>query len=132
MQRYLWQQASGLRHAYDTNDQYPVRADHTFAALCGAIVIPRTEAGDMTVGLWLDPDCPVCTIALARALGWRDREITDLAGRLDWTHEDITRLATALGMSLTRTARLIGQTIPQTRIPADTLAHTDHEVPTDV
>lgn len=131
MQRYLWQQADGQRHVYDTTNQHPARAGATFRALCGETVMVRTQ--DMVAGMWFDPECPVCTIALARALRWRDREITDLAGRLDWTHEDITRLATALGMSLTRTARLIGQAIPQTRVPADDLdTHTDHEVPTDV
>ncbi|WP_298181421.1 zinc finger protein [Saccharomonospora sp.] len=56
MQRYLWQQAGGLRHAYDTQRDIPA-PERELAALCGQVVTPTVD--DIT-GLWLDRTCWAC------------------------------------------------------------------------
>ncbi|ACU97073.1 zinc finger protein [Saccharomonospora viridis] len=107
MQRYLWQQADGKRHVYDTA-RHRVQAGRPFTALCGETVTPQTERGDLTAGLWFDGECPVCTIALAKALGWPVREISDLAHRFDWSPALITRLAEVLHCSFGEVVELTG------------------------
>lgn len=104
MQRYLWQQADGQRHVYDTT-HYPVRAGQPLTVLCGDTVTVRTQ--DLAPGMWFDPECPVCTIALARALHWSDRELRDLAQRLDWTSDRLARLAAALDCTAEQAARTL-------------------------
>ncbi|EID54574.1 zinc finger protein [Saccharomonospora xinjiangensis] len=56
MQRYLWQQAGGQRHVYDTERDIaaPGRA---LSALGGQVVTPTID--DLT-GLWLDRTCLAC------------------------------------------------------------------------
>lgn len=108
MQRYLWQQADGKRHVYDTQTTPPARDGKPFTALCGDTVTPRTEAGDMTAGLWFDGECPVCTVVLAKALGWPVRELADLAHRFTWSLELLTRLAEVLHCSFGEVTELTG------------------------
>lgn len=107
MHRYLWQQADGKRHVYDTT-RHRIQAEHSFTALCGETVTPRTERGDLTAGLWFDGECPVCTIALAKALGWPVRELADLAHRFTWSPELLARLAEILHCTSGEVAELTG------------------------
>lgn len=81
MQRYLWQQADGRRHAYDTQTNTGARSGQPFTALCGETVTPKTERGDLTAGLWFDPECRDCVVRLAAALGWTDNEIAQMVAR---------------------------------------------------
>jgi|SRR5690606_28088266 len=106
MQRYLWQQADGRRHVYDTTE-YRVQAGRPFTALCGDTVIPQTERGDLTTGLWFDRECPVCTVALAKVLGWLPRELAILARRFEWDDDKIARLADMLGWTVGQVRRLV-------------------------
>lgn len=106
VQRYLWQQADGRRHVYDTTAQYPARPGQSLIVLCGATVTVRTQ--DTTPGLWFDPECPVCTIALAHALHWSAHELHDLARRFHWTSDHLARLAAALGHTAAQTTRVLG------------------------
>lgn len=78
MQRYLWQQAEGLRHAYDTTiaGNHPIRGGHEFTALCGQTVTP--QAGDLVEGAWLDPECETCLRQLVVASNWSEGEIERL------------------------------------------------------
>ncbi len=107
MQRYLWQQADGKRHVYDTV-RHRVQAGCPFTALCGETVTPQIERGDLTAGLWFDGECPVCTVVLAKALGWPVREIFDLAHRFAWSLELLTRLAEVLHCSFGEVTELTG------------------------
>ncbi len=76
MQRYLWQQAEGRRHAYDTTRNPPPRPGESFTALCGQTVAPAPE--DMIAGLWLDPTCHDCELQLAARAGWSRSELDRL------------------------------------------------------
>jgi hypothetical protein len=76
MQRYLWQQAEGRRHAYDTTRHPPPRPGESIDALCGRTVAPG--AGDMIAGLWLDPTCHDCELQLAARTGWSRHELRRL------------------------------------------------------
>lgn len=70
MQRYLWQQANGARHIYDTEQEKP-REGRELTVLCGETVVPRTHeihAGDLPI--WFDPTCAACEERLARVGGW--------------------------------------------------------------
>ncbi|EHR63706.1 zinc finger protein [Saccharomonospora cyanea] len=71
MQRYLWQQAGGLRHVYDTERDIaaPGRA---LSALCGQVVTPTVD--DIT-GLWLDRTCLTCDREVRVRLGFPASEI---------------------------------------------------------
>ncbi|EHR60600.1 zinc finger protein [Saccharomonospora cyanea] len=73
MQRYLWQQAEGRRHAYDTARNPSPRAGESFTALCGQTVAPAPE--DMIAGLWLAPTCHACEFQLAARVGWSRSEL---------------------------------------------------------
>lgn len=81
MQRYLWQQADGKRHVYDTNDQYPARVGQPLTVLCGDTVTVRVK--DMQPGMWLDPTCRACAVELASVLGWSEDEIAQMVARWD-------------------------------------------------
>jgi len=76
MQRYLWQQADGRRHAYDTNTGTPT-IGQPLAALCGVTVTPRTQ--DMTPGMWFDPTCWHCDREIRIRLKFPPEEIPSLA-----------------------------------------------------
>src|SRR5690606_42067684 len=95
MQRYLWQQADGNRHVYDTA-RHRVQAGRPFTALCGETVTPQTERGDLTAGLWFDGECRVCTSALAKALGWPAPVVSYSSHRPGWFQSVIARLAAVL------------------------------------
>ncbi|EIF00966.1 MULTISPECIES: zinc finger protein [Saccharomonospora] len=71
MQRYLWQQAGGRRHVYDTERDIaaPGRA---LVALCGEVVTPTVD--DIT-GLWLDRTCLACDREVRVRLGFPADEI---------------------------------------------------------
>ena len=109
MQRYLWQQADGRRHAYDTQTNTGARSGQPFDALCGETVTPKSERGDLTAGLWFDPECQVCTIALAKALNWPFPQLAQLAQRFDWTTDQAARLAVALRWTPNKVAELVGR-----------------------
>ncbi|WP_019812001.1 zinc finger protein [Saccharomonospora halophila] len=64
MRRYLWQQAEGLRHAYDAH-RTPLDLGVTFPTLCGAEVTTSRE----DVGKWLRPTCPTCDHEIRTRLG---------------------------------------------------------------
>ncbi|EIE98250.1 hypothetical protein SacglDRAFT_01324 [Saccharomonospora glauca K62] len=81
VQRYLWQQADGKRHVYDTNDQYPARVGQPLTVLCGDTVTVRVK--DMQPGMWLDPTCRACAVELASVLGWSEDEIAQMVARWD-------------------------------------------------
>lgn len=106
MQRYLWQQADGRRHVYDTTGQHPARPGETLDVLCGETVTVRTQ--DVTSSMWFDPECPVCAIVLARALRWSGHELRDLARRFDWTGDRLARLAAALRCTAGQATHLLG------------------------
>ncbi|OQO89948.1 hypothetical protein B1813_19095 [Saccharomonospora piscinae] len=80
MQRYLWQQADGARHAYDTEQGEP-ELGRPLATLCGATVVPRTQ--DYVPGMWLDPTCEACEDALVVVAGWSAEEMAVLRGHRD-------------------------------------------------
>ena len=109
MQRYLWQQADGRRHAYDTQTTPPARDGQPFTALCGDTVTPRVAAGDVTTGLWFDPECQVCTITLAHAQRWPIHELVQLVRRFDWTTDQIARIATTLQWTPRKVAELVSR-----------------------
>ncbi len=75
MQRYLWQQAGGLRHVYDTERDIaaPGRA---LSVLCGQIVTPTVD--DIT-GLWLDRTCLTCDREISVRLGFPASEISPVS-----------------------------------------------------
>ncbi|EHR62616.1 hypothetical protein SaccyDRAFT_3789 [Saccharomonospora cyanea NA-134] len=75
VQRYLWQQADGKRHAYDTDHHQPA-AQRALPVLCGATVTPTT---DDIVGVWLDPTCWHCDHEVRVRLGFPADEIPDAA-----------------------------------------------------
>lgn len=82
MQRYLWQQADGARHAYDVTEQGKPAAGQPLTVLCGETVTPRTQDirnGDLPC--WFDPTCRACAVRLAAALGWTDDEIASMVAR---------------------------------------------------
>ncbi len=106
MQRYLWQQADGKRHVYDTTAGYAL-AEQPFTALGGKTVTPRVSEGDLTPGLWLKPECQICTIALAKAEQWEDEELGVLARRFSWTSEQLDQLAAAIRSSAKEALKLI-------------------------
>ncbi|WP_007025296.1 zinc finger protein [Saccharomonospora iraqiensis] len=64
MRRYLWQQAEGRRHAYDSHT-HPPGLGFTFTTLCGTEV--RTGSED--IGKWLRPTCPTCDREIRERLG---------------------------------------------------------------
>lgn len=76
MQRYLWQQADGKRHVYDT-DTYSPMTGRPFQTLCGTTVTP--QQGDMVAGMWWDPECEECLLELVRLSGWTPDEIARLS-----------------------------------------------------
>lgn len=78
MQRYLWQQADGARHAYDTTEQENPAAGKPLKVLCGETVVPRTqEIHDGDLPLWFDPTCLRCEDQIARLGGW-GQELAEL------------------------------------------------------
>ncbi|WP_083940139.1 zinc finger protein [Saccharomonospora saliphila] len=64
MRRYLWQQAEGLRHAYDAH-RTPLDLGVVFPALCGSVV----TTGPEDMGKWLRPTCPSCDREIRAHLG---------------------------------------------------------------
>lgn len=76
MQRYLWQQADGRRHVYDTSKWYPLAAGQTFTTLCGQDA--TASAADMVEGTWFDPTCRPCETQLAILSGWSKEEVARL------------------------------------------------------
>ncbi|ACU96442.1 zinc finger protein [Saccharomonospora viridis] len=79
VQRYLWQQADGKRHAYDTEHHHPAAA-RALPVLCGATVTPKAD--DM-VGVWLDPTCWQCDREIRIRLDFPANEIPDAPGQTD-------------------------------------------------
>ena len=78
MQRYLWQQADGRRHAYDTDtDAGRPATGQPFTTLCGVAVTPRTQ--DMAPGMWFDPTCWRCDRVWRVREGFPPEEIPALA-----------------------------------------------------
>lgn len=73
MRRWLWQQAGGMRHGYDTNSDTPT-AGESFLALCGAQVTPD----EADFGKALDPTCWECDHVMRVRLDFPADEIPPL------------------------------------------------------
>ncbi|MGW9478325.1 zinc finger protein [Saccharomonospora azurea] len=80
MQRYLWQQADGRRHAYDTDAERPA-VGQPLTTLCGATVTPRTQ--DMAPGMWFDQTCWRCDREWRVREGFPPEEIPALAAETE-------------------------------------------------
>lgn len=60
MPRYLWQQAEGQRHAYNTATTPEPTPDRPFQTFCGRTVTPRRTDFRELGGLCFDPTCQHC------------------------------------------------------------------------
>lgn len=112
--RFTWQQARGSsgkagQHVRDAhhkdNRGKTVEVGESFRALCGAKVIPRAE--DMLKGACFAPTCQLCTVVLAKVLGWLPRELAILARRFEWDDDRIVHLAGMLGWTVEQVRRLV-------------------------